>query len=51
MVSTNLHNEIEEMPDKEEDYPHFVYTLGPAIIPQKEIKTGKIYQTGVCGVI
>ena len=46
VVSTNLHNEIKEMPDKEDDYPHFIYTLGPAIIPQKDIMTRKIYPSG-----
>lgn len=45
-VSTNLHNEISEMPDNEDEYPHFVYDLGPAIIPSKEVKTGKIYPSG-----
>ena len=26
--------------------PHFLYTLGDSIIPQKEVKTGKIYPSG-----
>lgn len=45
-ISTNLHNEISEMPNKEEEYAHFVYSLGPAIIPSKDIKTGNIYRNG-----
>lgn len=45
-ISTNLHNEIKEMPDIEDDYAHFVYDLGPAIIPSKVIKTGNIYPSG-----
>jgi hypothetical protein len=46
VVTTNPHNEIVEMPDKEWDVPHFIYNLGLAIIPSKEIKTGKIYPNG-----
>ena len=46
MISTNLHNEIAEMPDKEDDIDHFVYTLGYPIIPQKAVKTGNIYPNG-----
>lgn len=45
-VSTNLHNEISDMPDNEDDYAHFVYTLGPAIKPSKEVKTGNIFRSG-----
>ena len=26
--------------------PHFLYTLGPAIVPQKIVKTGRIYRSG-----
>ncbi|MDQ0481066.1 PD-(D/E)XK nuclease family protein [Guptibacillus hwajinpoensis] len=44
-VSTNPHKAIPEMPDREWE-PHFIYTLGPAIIPSKEIKTGKVYPSG-----
>lgn len=46
VISTNMHSEIAEMPDKEWDDPHFIYTLGPAIIPSKEVKTGSIYPNG-----
>jgi hypothetical protein len=34
------------MPNNENDIPYFVYSLGPAIIPSKEIKTGNIYPSG-----
>lgn len=44
-VSTNPHNVIPEMPDRKWE-PHFIYTLGPAIIPSKEIQTGKVYPSG-----
>lgn len=39
-VSKNLHEQINEMPDVEEETPHFVYDLGPAIIPSKTVKCG-----------
>ena len=34
------------MPDVEEDWDYFVYRLGPAIRPQKEVRTGNIYRNG-----
>ena len=33
------------MPDEEWEN-HYVYTLGPAIVPSKTVKTGKIYPSG-----
>ena len=45
-VTTNLHEEVKAMPDYEEDCDFFVYRLGPAIIPPKEVKTGNIYRNG-----
>ncbi len=45
-VSRNLHSEISELPDVEEDMDYFIYTLGPAIRPPKVVKTGKIYASG-----
>ena len=45
-ISTNLNGDISEMPDKDENYAHFVYNLGPAIVPSKEVKTGTIYSNG-----
>ena len=45
-VTSNLHDEVKAMPDYEEDCDFFVYRLGPAIIPQKEVRTGNIYPNG-----
>ena len=44
-VFTNPHQEIPEI-TSEEWGPHFLYFLGPAMKPSKEIKTGKIYPNG-----
>lgn len=46
VVTKNLHNEIQEMPDVVEKIPHFVYKLGTAIVPSKVVKTGNIYASG-----
>lgn len=46
MVTKNIHSVIPEMPDEEWDNNHYVYTLGPAIVPSKTVKTGKIYPSG-----
>lgn len=46
VVTKNMHDEIEKMPDEEWEDNHFIYRLGPAIIPQKEIKTGNIFRNG-----
>jgi len=42
-ITKNFHDEIEELPDREESGPHIVYTLGQAIIPQKTVKLGGLY--------
>lgn len=34
------------MPDVIENGNYFVYKLGPAIIPTKEVENGKIYPNG-----
>lgn len=39
-VTDNLHPFVPEIPDVELSETHFVYELGPAIIPQKVIRTG-----------
>ena len=45
-VFTNMHEKIPEIPD-EEWGPFFLYTLGPAFRPDKEVRTGKgIYRNG-----
>lgn len=46
VVTKNLHDEIVEMPNVKKDNNYFVYKLGPAIIPMKEVKNGKIYPNG-----
>ncbi|RIJ98787.1 MAG: hypothetical protein DCC46_11020 [Armatimonadetes bacterium] len=40
VVSTNLHEQIPEMPDRPCELPHFVYHLGPPIHPPHEVKNG-----------
>ena len=45
-ITKNIHDEIEEMPNVEDEYEHFVYSLGKPIIPSKVVKTGKIYASG-----
>jgi hypothetical protein len=44
-VVTNLHLDIPEMPDEQVE-PHFLYSLGPAIEPAHEVRTGRIYRNG-----
>lgn len=39
-VTDNLHPFVPEIPDEELSETHFVYELGPAIIPPKDIRTG-----------
>lgn len=41
-----MHDEVVDMPDVIEDGNFFVYKLGPAIIPPKEVKNGEIYPNG-----
>lgn len=45
-IERNLHRVIDEMPDFERDADHFVFQLGPAIVPTKTVKTGNIYPNG-----
>jgi hypothetical protein len=45
IVPKYVHDEIEEIP-KEKWEPHFVYSLGPAIKPQNEVRTGNIFRNG-----
>ena len=44
-VFRNPHEKLPEIP-KVEWQPHFLYKLGPAFGPDKEVKTGKIYPNG-----
>ncbi len=46
IVSRNMHDEIDGMPDEAWNTNHFIYKLGPAIVPSKEVKTGNIYPNG-----
>lgn len=44
-VVTDIHAEMPELtPGRWE--PHFLYTLGPAIVPPRVVKTGNIYPNG-----
>ena len=45
-VTKNVHAEIPAMPNEEWDIEHFIFNLGPAIIPNKIVKTGNIYRNG-----
>lgn len=40
IVTDNLHPYVPEIPDVELSETHFVYELGPVIIPPKDIRTG-----------
>lgn len=46
VVTKNVHDEILEMSDEIWGDNHFIFKLGPAIIPSKEIKNGNIYMNG-----
>ncbi len=46
VITKNLHTEIPEWKNSGEHAPHFVYELGPAIVPQKEVRTGNIFRAG-----
>lgn len=50
-VTRNMHDEIPEMPDEVWDGDCYVYKLGPAIIPSKAVKTGKIFRNGRVGAM
>ena len=45
-VTRNLHEQFPEMPDEALAENHFIYSLGPAIVPSKTVKTGNIYRSG-----
>lgn len=44
-VFTNPHEKIPEIPE-EKWGPHFLYRLGPAFGPSREVRTGNIYRSG-----
>lgn len=45
-VVQDLHREIRGMKQKKLPRPLFLYTLGPAITPDREVRTGNIYPNG-----
>jgi len=46
-VTKNMHDVIDFMPDVDWETDHFIFDLGPAIVPNKVIRTGKgIYRNG-----
>jgi len=45
-VTKNVHMEIPEMPDEIWETEHFIFELGPTIVPSKTVKTGNIYRNG-----
>jgi len=44
-VFTNPHEKFPEIPETKWS-PHFLYKLGPAFSPAREVKTGKVYPNG-----
>ena len=45
-VDSGASPEKAAMPDEAWNTNHFIYKLGPAIVPSKEVKTGNIYPNG-----
>lgn len=46
-ITKNMHDVIDIMPDENWEDDHFIFDLGPAIVPSKEVRTGKgIYRNG-----
>ncbi|RJO61001.1 hypothetical protein C4544_03945 [candidate division WS5 bacterium] len=45
-IVDDLHSEIKEIKKGMTGDPHYIYKLGPPIIPEKEIKTGNIFRNG-----
>jgi hypothetical protein len=45
-VVTDLHDGIKEISGQPNDFPSFLYKLGPAIVPDHVVKTGKIFRNG-----
>lgn len=44
-IVTNMHAKIPEIP-KQEWNPHFLYKIGRPIVPDKEVKVGRIFRNG-----
>lgn len=45
-VVTDLHSELPDLGNPGPWEPHFLYTLGPAIVPPRPVKNGNIYPNG-----
>ena len=45
-ITKNIHDVIDIMPNEELDKDHFIFDLGPAIIPSKIVKTGNLFRNG-----
>lgn len=45
-IVTDINQHMPELRPGAWDKPHFLYTLGPAIVPSKVVKTGKLYANG-----
>ena len=45
-ITDDLHSEIKEIGKGLWGYSHYCYSLGPAIIPNKDVKNGKVYPSG-----
>jgi hypothetical protein len=46
IITRNRHDGIPEMESKVDDYPSFIFTIGPAIITNHEVRTGNIFRAG-----
>ena len=44
-ITTDIHEDMPELTPGEWE-PHFLYTLGPPVVPPKIIKTGRVYPSG-----
>ncbi|PKK81918.1 MAG: hypothetical protein CVT49_16400 [candidate division Zixibacteria bacterium HGW-Zixibacteria-1] len=50
-IVDDLHTEIEEIGKGVLDNPHYLCSLGPAIRPSKEVRSGRVYGPGHCYVM
>lgn len=44
-VFKRIHDHFSEIPDEEWE-PHYLYKLGPAIVPSHEVRNGGVYPSG-----
>lgn len=45
-IVDDLHSDISEIPDGLWQGSHYICTLGPAIVPKNDVKTGNVYPSG-----